>query len=118
MNTNEKFGNAFANCAPLTKKVVINFLEYGFDAEVAVERLRQAVAAGCPNGIINEYCYYADNEEFIAENIKEVFQLMEDLDYHLLVGNHKGANTFSVDSVASFVVEFCIGDFFCWFDEE
>lgn len=118
MNVTKKFGEAFAKCAPLTKKVIINFIEHGFDGEVAIERLRHAVAEGCPNGIVNEYCYYEDNEEFIADNIKEVFELMEDLDYHLLVGDHPGSNTFSIDSVASFVVEFCIGDFFCWFDEE
>ena len=97
----------------LTKAVVrrivdgdLNKLTDEFVDEV-MDVMQDTIAHGCASGWCSPFIYTSDNVDFLKDNLEEVFDLLNDLEY----AHYAIDRVYDVDALTWTSVEYCLSDF-------
>ena len=69
--------------------------------------MEDTVAHGCASGCCSPFIYTSDNTDFLRDNLEEVFELLNDLEY----AHYSVDNAYDVDNMVWVSVEYCLSDF-------
>lgn len=69
--------------------------------------MQDTVTHGCASGCCSPFIYTNENTDFLRENLEDVFELLDDLEYvHYSVDK-----AYDVDAIVWTTVEYCLSDF-------
>ena len=72
-----------------------------------INEMNEVVKYGCSSGCCSPFIYTSDNVEFLRENLEEVFELLDDLEY----AHYAIDRVYDVDALTWTSVEYCLGEF-------
>lgn len=111
------FSEVFYNSSDLTRAVVKRLVDVDNltdDTVVdSVDNFRDIVQHGCESGCASAFIYTRDNLDFLRENLSDVFDLLTDVKYNY----HKLDDVYDANQMCWFVVEWCLSDFICAYDD-
>ena len=97
----------------LTKAVVRRIVDGDFDklnddiVEDVVNEMNEVIKYGCSSGCCSPFIYTNENVDFLRENLEEVFELLDDLEY----AHYSVDKAYDVDALVWVSVEYCFSDF-------
>ena len=107
------FKQVLNDSSDLTRAVVrrivdgdLNKLTDEFVDEV-MDIMQDTVSHGCASGCCSPFIYTNDNTDFLRDNLEEVFELLNDLEY----AYYSVDNAYDVDAMVWTSVEYCLSDF-------
>ena len=107
------FKQVLSDSSDLTRAVVrrivdgdLNKLTDEFVDDV-INEMNEVVKYGCSSGCCSPFIYTNDNTDFLRENLEEVFELLDDLEY----AHYSVDKVYDVDAMVWTSVEYCLSDF-------
>ena len=107
------FKQVLSDSSDLTRAVVrrivdgdLNKLTDEFVDEV-MDIMQDTIAHGCASGCCSPFIYTNENVDFLRENLEEVFELLDDLEY----AYYSVDKAYDVDALVWVSVEYCFSDF-------
>ena len=107
------FKQVLNDSSDLTRAVVrrivdgdLNKLTDEFVDEV-MDIMQDTIAHGCASGCCSPFIYTNENVDFLRENLEEVVELLDDLEY----AHYSVDKAYDVDAMVWTSVEYCLSDF-------
>ena len=113
MNKVNMFKQVLSDSSDLTKEVVKRIIDGDMDkltddiVDDVINVIEDTVAHGCASGCCSPFIYTNDNTDFLRDNLEEVFELLDDLEY----AHYSVDKAYDVDAMVWTSVEYCLGDF-------
>ena len=107
------FKQVLSDSSDLTKEVVKRIIDGDMDkltddiVDDVISVMEDTVAHGCASGCCSPFIYTNDNTDFLRDNLEEVFELLDDLEY----AHYSVDIVYDVDAMVWTSVEYCLGDF-------
>ena len=107
------FKRVLSDSSDLTKEVVKRIIDGDMDkltddiVDDVINVMEDTVAHGCASGCCSPFIYTSDNTDFLRNNLEEVFELLDDLEY----AHYSVDKVYDVDAMVWTSVEYCLGDF-------
>ena len=107
------FKQVLSDSSDLTKEVVKRIIDGDMDkltddiVDDVISVMEDTVAHGCASGCCSPFIYTSDNVDFLKDNLEEVFDLLNDLEY----AHYSVDKAYDVDAMVWTSVEYCLGDF-------
>ena len=107
------FKQVLSDSSDLTKEVVKCIIDGDMDkltddiVDDVINVMEDTVAHGCASGCCSPFIYTSDNTDFLRNNLEEVFELLDDLEY----AHYSVDKVYDVDAMVWTSVEYCLGDF-------
>ena len=107
------FKQVLSDSSDLTKEVVKRIIDGDMDkltddiVDDVISVMEDTVAHGCASGCCSPFIYTNENTDFLKENLEEVFELLDDLEY----AHYSVDKAYDVDAIVWTSVEYCLGDF-------
>ena len=107
------FKQVLSDSSDLTKEVVKRIIDGDMDkltddiVDDVISVMEDTVAHGCASGCCSPFIYTNDNTDFLRENLEEVFELLDDLEY----AHYSVDKVYDVDAMVWTSVEYCLSDF-------
>ena len=107
------FKHVLCDSSDLTKEVVKRIIDGDMDkltddiVDDVINEMNEVVKYGCSSGCCSPFIYTSDNVDFLKDNLEEVFDLLNDLEY----AHYSVDKAYDVDSMVLTSVEYCLGDF-------
>ena len=107
------FKQVLSDSSDLTKEVVKRIIDGDFDklndeiVEDVVNDMNEVIKYGCSSGCCSPFIYTNDNTDFLRDNLEEVFELLDDLEY----AHYSVDKAYDVDAMVWTSVEYCLSDF-------
>ena len=107
------FKRVLNDSSDLTRAVVRRIIDGDFDklnddiVEDVINEMNEVVKYGCSSGCCSPFIYTNENVDFLRENLEEVFELLDDLEY----AHYSVDKVYDVDAMVWTSVEYCLGDF-------
>lgn len=113
MNKVNMFKQVLSDSSDLTKEVVKRIIDGDMDkltddiVDDVINVMEDTVTHGCASGCCSPFIYTNDNTDFLRDNLEEVFELLDDLEY----AHYSVDKAYDVDAMVWTSVEYCLGDF-------
>ena len=97
----------------LTKATIRRIIDGDFNklndeiVEDVVNEMKEVIKYGCSSGCCSPFIYTNENVDFLRENLEEVFELLDDLEY----AHYSVDKAYDVDALVWVSVEYCFSDF-------
>ena len=107
------FKQVLSDSSDLTKEVVKRIIDGDMNkltddiVDDVISVMEDTVAHGCASGCCSPFIYTNDNTDFLKDNLEEVFDLLNDLEY----AHYSVDKAYDVDALTWTSVEYCLGDF-------
>ena len=107
------FKQVLSDSSDLTRAVVRRIIDGDFDklndeiVEDVVNEMKEVIKYGCSSGCCSPFIYTNENVDFLRENLEEVFELLDDLEY----AHYSVDKAYDVDALVWVSVEYCFSDF-------
>lgn len=107
------FKQVLNDSSDLTRAVVKRIIDGDMDkltddiVDDVINVMEDTVAHGCASGCCSPFIYTSDNTDFLRNNLEEVFELLDDLEY----AHYSVDKVYDVDAMVWTSVEYCLGDF-------
>ena len=107
------FKQVLSDSSDLTKEVVKRIIDGDMDkltddiVDDVISVMEDTVAHGCASGCCSPFIYTSDNVDFLKDNLEEVFDLLNDLEY----AHYSVDKAYDVDALTWTSVEYCLSDF-------
>ena len=107
------FKQVLSDSSDLTKEVVKRIIDGDMNkltddiVDDVINVMEDTVAHGCASGCCSPFIYTNDNTDFLRNNLEEVFELLDDLEY----AHYSVDKAYDVDAIVWTSVEYCLGDF-------
>ena len=107
------FKQVLSDSSDLTREVVKRIVDGDMDkltddiVDDVISVMEDTVAHGCASGCCSPFIYTSDNTDFLRDNLEEVFELLNDLEY----AHYSVDKAYDVDAIVWTSVEYCLGDF-------
>ena len=107
------FKQVLSDSSDLTKEVVKCIIDGDMDkltddiVDDVISVMEDTVAHGCASGCCSPFIYTNENTDFLRENLEEVFELLDDLEY----AHYSVDKAYDVDAMVWTSVEYCLSDF-------
>ena len=107
------FKQVLSDSSDLTKEVVKRIIDGDMDkltdviVDDVINEMNEVVKYGCSSGCCSPFIYTNDNTDFLRENLEEVFELLDDLEY----AHYSVDKAYDVDAMVWTSVEYCLSDF-------
>ena len=107
------FKQVLSDSSDLTKEVVKRIVDGDMEkltddiVDDVISVMEDTVAHGCASGCCSPFIYTNENTDFLRENLEEVFELLDDLEY----AHYSVDKAYDVDAMVWTSVEYCLSDF-------
>ena len=107
------FKQVLSDSSDLTRAVVRRIIDGDMNkltddiVDDVIDVMQDTVAHGCASGCCSPFIYTKDNTDFLRDNLEEVFELLDDLEY----AHYSVDKAYDVDAMVWTSVEYCLGDF-------
>ena len=107
------FKQVLSDSSDLTKEVVKRIIDGDMDkltddiVDDVINEMNEVIKYGCSNGCCSPFIYTNDNTDFLRDNLEEVFELLDDLEY----AHYSVDKAYDVDAMVWTSVEYCLGEF-------
>ena len=107
------FKQVLSDSSDLTKEVVKRIVDGDFDkltddvVDDVMNVMQDTVEHGCASGVCSPFIYTQDNVDFLRENLEDVFELLDDLEY----AHYSVDKVYDVDAMVWTTAEYCMSDF-------
>ena len=107
------FKQVLSDSSDLTRAVVRRIVDGDFDklndeiVEDVINEMNEVIKYGCSSGCCSPFIYTNDNTDFLRDNLEEVFELLDNLEY----AHYSVDKAYDVDAMVWTSVEYCLGDF-------
>ena len=107
------FKQVLSDSSDLTKEVVKRIIDGDMDkltddiVDDVISVMEDTVAHGCASGCCSPFIYTNDNTDFLRENLEEVFELLDDLEY----AHYSVDKAYDVDAMVWTSIEHCLSVF-------
>ena len=107
------FKQVLSDSSDLTKEVVKRIIDGDMDkltddiVDDVINVMEDTVAHGCASGCCSPFIYTNENTDFLKENLEEVFELLDDLEY----AHYSVDKAYDVDAMVWTSIEHCLSVF-------
>ena len=107
------FKRVLSDSSDLTKEVVKRIIDGDMNkltddiVDDVIDVMQDTVTHGCSSGCCSPFIYTNDNTDFLRDNLEEVFELLDDLEY----AHYSVDKVYDVDAIVWTSVEYCLSDF-------
>ena len=107
------FKQVLSDSSDLTKEVVKRIIDGDMDkltddiVDDVINVMEDTVAHSCASGCCSPFIYTNENVDFLRENLEEVFELLDDLEY----AHYSVDKAYDVDAMVWISAEYCLGEF-------
>ena len=107
------FKRVLSDSSDLTRAVVRRIVDGDLNkltddiVDDVMDVMQDTVTHGCASGCCSPFIYTNDNTDFLRDNLEEVFELLDDLEY----AHYSVDKAYDVDNIVWVTVEYCFSDF-------